>query len=95
MRKYDIAFKLNAVKLFHESDLTLSEIERDLGIGRGCLGRWVKETDGDNSQQEELSSRDKELVRLKRENALLKEERDILKKALGIFSKNPGTNFRL
>ncbi|RME58537.1 hypothetical protein D6779_06275 [Candidatus Parcubacteria bacterium] len=87
-KKYSKEFKENAVRLMMESELSPTEIARDLGIHRSILHRWRKEliSPGANPQAQ---GKDKELLRLEKEIAELKLEREILKKALGIFSKHP------
>lgn len=93
MRKqYDKEFKINAVRLYEESGKLLREVEKELGIGAGCISHWRKEL----QDQGELSfpgngkqnERDAEMTRLKRELEIVKQERDILKKAVGIFSNH-------
>ena len=39
-RKYDEAFKKNAVKLSYASNKSVAEVARDLGISNGMLYRW-------------------------------------------------------
>ncbi len=38
-KNYTREFKLEAVRLLETSGKSASQIERDLGIGSGCLGR--------------------------------------------------------
>ena len=91
-REYDREFKINAVNLYNDSDKSIKEVENDLGITNGNLGRWIrqyKEKDMDSFPGKgKLLGKDLEIKNLKRENMILKEERDILKKAMGIFSGN-------
>ncbi len=89
-RKYDKQFKLDAIKIYEESGKTLREIEKELGIGAGCIAHWKKEfSDGkEKAFPGKGNPRDLEMLKLKKENEILKQERDILKKALGIFSQN-------
>jgi len=92
-RKYDREFKTEAVRLVVEKGLPPSRVERDLGIGNGTVGRWVREFRDDSENafpgHGRLKPSDEELRRLKREVELLRSERDILKKAVAIFSKDP------
>ncbi len=89
-RKYDKEFKINAVKLFKKSELTIRQLEKDLAISNGNLGKWVKEFDrkpDDAFPGNGISTGlDLELTKLRRENKILREERDILKKVTGILS---------
>ena len=39
-KSYTREFKLEAVRLLEASGRGLRELERELGIGAGCLGRW-------------------------------------------------------
>ncbi len=42
-KNYTREFKLEAVRLLETSGKSAAQIERDLGIGSGCLGRWKRE----------------------------------------------------
>jgi len=42
-RTYSREFKLEALRLVETSGKSVAQIERDLGIGRGCLCRWRDE----------------------------------------------------
>jgi len=42
-RSYDKALKQEAVRLLIEEGRKPVEVERNLGIGKGTVGRWVKE----------------------------------------------------
>ncbi len=42
-RKYDREFKLNAVKLYHESGKSLETVSSNLGIPLTTLAGWVKQ----------------------------------------------------
>jgi transposase len=92
-RKYDLEFKLEAVRMAAEPGVTNREVERRLGIGQGVLSRWKRELKNDDAQafpsKGRLKPKDEEMRRLKRENERLRRERDILKKAVAIFSTDP------
>jgi len=92
-RKYDLEFKLEAVRMASEVGVTNRDVERRLGIGQGVLSRWKREFKENGSQAFPgkgcLKPEDDELRRLKRENERLRRERDILKKAVAIFSTDP------
>jgi len=90
-RIYDKEFKLNAVKLVKEQQLTLSQASHDLGIGKSTLQRWVKTLEKYPVSQAfpgkgHLHADAAYQRKLEREMEILKRERDILKKALAIFS---------
>ncbi len=92
-RKYDLEFKLEAVRMAAEPGVTARDVERRLGIGQGVLSRWKRQLRNDSAQafpgKGHLKPEDERLRRLKRECERLRRERDILKKAVAIFSTDP------
>ena len=90
--KYTKEFRLEAVKLVIDGELSILEASRRLSLSASTLTTWVKayksgklEEVGKNHRQ--LSDKEMELARLKRELAEVKMERDILKKATAYFAK--------
>ena len=92
-RRYDRAFKYEAVKLVTEGGRTVAEAARNSGIHENLLHKWKKQYGEDSEQafpgKGRLKPQDEALRKLQRELADVREERDILKKALAIFSKGP------
>jgi transposase len=92
-RKYDLEFKVEAIRMAAEPGVTNAQVERRLGIGQSVLSRWKRQLKDDGTQvfvgKERLKFEDAELRRLKRENERLRRERDILKRAVAIFSTDP------
>jgi len=86
-RKFDKAFKREAVALWLNSGKSARQIGAELGIGESRLYDWKKEFGPTPPVSE--SQRDNELEALRRENALLRQQRDVLKKTLGILSEPP------
>jgi len=88
--KFDIEFKINAVRLIQEQGLTVKQASQDLGVGLSTLRRWVSEQKQHGASafpgKGNLRPEDNKLRSLERENETLRRERDILKKALAIFS---------
>ena len=41
-KRYDLEFKLEAVRMASEPGVTNREVERRLGIGQGVLSRWKR-----------------------------------------------------
>ena len=91
-RKYDLEFKVEAVRMASEPGVTNRDVERRLGIGQGVLSRWKRELNRDGQEafagKGRLKPEDEEMRRLKRENERLRRERDILKKALAYFAED-------
>lgn len=92
-RKYDRAFKLEAVKLVTERRTPLAEAARNLGIHENLLRKWKQQYLEDTVEafpgKGRLKPQEDELRRLRKKLSDVEEERDILKKALAIFSKEP------
>jgi transposase len=90
-KTYSREFKLEAVRLWQTTDKSGAEIERELGIGQGCLSRWKQKylSDGESAfpGHGRLPPEEDELRQLRRELAVVRQERDILKKAVAIFSR--------
>jgi transposase len=91
-RTYDKEFKQEAVRLVVEEGRKAVEVERNLGIGIGTVGRWVREYKEDPAYafpgKGRLKAPDEEMHRLKVELKRVKQERDILKKALAYFAED-------
>jgi transposase len=87
---YTRQFKQEAVELLETSGRSAVQIERELGIGKGCLGRWRQQLAAEGEQafpgHGRLPADQERLRQLERENEILRQERDILKKAIAIFS---------
>jgi transposase len=90
-RKYDPEFKREAVRLAEESEKSVAQVARDLGIHRNVLYRWRKELiEGAQEAfpgQGKFKASDEEMRRLKRDLEIVRQERDILKKALVFFAE--------
>jgi len=95
-KKYDDAFKREAVQLLATSGKKQTILERELGLYQGALRHWREELEADPRHAfpgtGHLKPGDEAYRRLLQENAVLREERDILKKAIAIFSTKPKTN---
>jgi transposase len=89
-RTYDSEFKREALRLLETSGKSAAQIERELGIGQGCLSRWKREQAKNDENafpgHGRLTSEQERLRQLERENEILRQQRDILKKAVAIFS---------
>ena len=94
-RRYDEAYKQEAVRLWQSSGRSAEHTARQLGISAFNLYEWKQRADrltraagaaGLPGSQEALQA---ENERLKKELARMTEQRDILKKAAGILSEPP------
>ena len=95
-KTYSIEFKLQAVNLAQQKDMTISQAARDLEVSPSGLTKWVKQaalhkiigrpafTGRGIAAVSESEQRIKDL---ERENAVLRQEREILKAAAKFFAK--------
>ena len=90
-RRFDRAFKLEAVKLVRERGVTVAQAARDLDLHENLLRKWVKDFAADPQHafpgQGQMKPEQLEIERLRREVHKLKTERDILKKAAAYFAR--------
>lgn len=90
-RKYTKEFKIEAVRLSEEGDISMFDVARELGIHPNTLYKWRRQylVDGEEAfpGHGKLKAGDDEVRQLRRELARVREERDILKKALAFFSR--------
>lgn len=92
-RKFDSDFKRNAVLLSQDSNRSVVEIAKNLGIPKELLYRWRKEyqlREGlafPGNGKEALTPSEQKIRDLERKLLDVEMERDILKKAMVIFGK--------
>src|SRR5271154_4088702 len=90
-RRYDEAFRREAVALVESTGKPLREIAGQLGISHWNLRDWIP-IYGKRSTARQLEAR---VQRLEKETAGLRDQRDALKKALGILAEPSGSASRL
>ena len=91
-RNFSKEFKIEAVKLVTEGDMSITQVARDLDLSRSLLARWKRELGEDAEAfpgKGHQSPEKEENVWLRRRVMQLEQERDILKKAMGYFAKDP------
>lgn len=89
-RNYTEAFKREALRLWEESNKSGTQIEKELGIGSGCLYRWRQEKRAAEHMPEAeqtLRVAQQRIRELEHQVAILQQEREILKKAVAIFTR--------
>ncbi len=90
-RKFTREFKLEAVRLIRDCDVSYVQAALDLGVHQSVLRNWVKGFEADPQHSfpghGQMKPEQLEIARLKREVTRLKAERDILKKAAAYFAK--------
>ena len=92
-KTYSKEFKEEAILLVEEDGLTCVQVERDLGIGRGTVSKWIRDKrkfqDDAFYGSGNVRPSEREFKSLQKELARTKRELEILKKAVAIFSKEP------
>jgi transposase-like protein len=99
-KKYDKAFKQNAVELWLNSGKAATEVAAELGVHAQRLSAWRKRFaplppggGGGSGAKRSTEQLESENAGLRRENDYLRQQRDILKKTLGILSEPPSNAF--
>ena len=89
-KTYSRAFKLEAIRLAEQSDKTVTQISRELGIGKNQIYKWKQQLERHAQKAFPGKGRDTddEPARLRRELAVAREEIEILKKAATYFARN-------
>jgi transposase len=94
-RRYDEAFKQEAVRLWLSGRRSAESVARELGISVFQLYDWKKRQQwgapggGAPEVPESKEGMRAEILRLRQEVTRITEQRDILKKAAGILSEPP------
>jgi len=92
-RTFTHEFKMEAVQLSYESDLSVAQVAYNLGVRPALLYRWRAEERQAGGEafpgKGNLKPEEAELARLRRELEQTRLERDILKKALSVFAQPP------
>ena len=84
---YTLEFKQASAKLAAESEQSVSETARELGVGVSTLHSWTqRHYPSKKALPTALTDPHEEIKALKKELARVKEERDILKKATAYFA---------
>lgn len=84
-KEYTAEFKVEAIRLAHESGRGVTAVAAELGVSQPTLSRWLKESEAAN-HAEELDQR-AEILRLRRQLKEVTQERDFLRDAATYFAK--------
>ena len=86
-QRYPVEFKQSSAKLARESDQSISQTARDLGITANTLHNWVNQYSKPKEPTMQQKQRNNEKIQqLERQLARVTEERDLLKKAAAYFA---------
>lgn len=91
-KAYTEEFKREVLEMAASKEVSIAQLERDLGITSGLIYKWRDRyrVDVDSGELKPSAEREAEaeIRRLKRELSVVKQERDILKKAIQVFSRD-------
>jgi transposase-like protein len=87
-RRYDAAFKQQAVQHYHRNGISLAQAASELGVNVWTFRDWIEQSQKAGSAPLPASPEalQAEVRRLRQELERVTEQRDILKKSLGILS---------
>jgi transposase len=84
-------FREEAVRLYRESDESVSAVARRLGLGPETFRKWVRQDEIERGARDGTSREEHaEIVTLRRQVRRLEEEKLILQKAAAYFARETG-----
>ena len=87
-RKYTPEFRAGAVQMVRETQKPVAHVARDLGIGAGVLGTWVRKDKIERGEVEGLTQDERaELTRLRKRCTELEMQCDVLKRSMVLWVK--------
>ncbi len=97
-RHFPKDFKLEAVQLARESERSVAEVARDLGLAPSLLHKWVRQLEVKDPATAfpgsgKMEEADEEVRRLRRELERVTQERDFLKKAAASSTGHRNTRY--
>jgi transposase len=98
-RRFDLEFRVGAVRIVKETGKPVAQVARDLGVSPYTLHNWVKadrEQDQDQadggglgeSEREELARLRAERAQWEKDRAELEMEREVLKRSVVLWVKD-------
>jgi len=90
-RQFTQEYKDRAVSLVLDSNRSIADVAKSIGVHEMTLGKWVKKAkdNGQDSDKPLEQSEREELDRLRKENAELKMEAEFAKKVATWFAREP------
>lgn len=89
-KPYPTEFKESAVKLAVESDNSITQVAKELGINVNTMHTWIRQYSKPKTKEvgaREMIHHFDENKQLKKELAKITQERDLLKKAAAYFAR--------
>lgn len=90
-REFSPQFKAEAVQMVIETERSVAEVARDLGVNYGTLRSWVTAWRDDKPQQKPAMSpvEQARVNEMQAEIRRLRQENEFLKKAAAFFARTP------
>jgi transposase len=91
LSKWSPEFREEAIRLYRESDESVTAVARRLGLGPETFRKWVRQDEIERGARDGTTREEHaEIVRLRREVRRLEEEKLILQKAAAYFAREIG-----
>lgn len=87
-RHFNVAYKLEVVRMVREQGLSVGEVCRSMELGETAVRRWVTQYDAECAGVgKPLTAEQQRIRQLEAENKQLRGDVDILKKASAFFAR--------
>ena len=91
LSKWSPEFREEAIRLYRESDESVSVVARRLGLGPETFRKWVRQDEIERGARDGTTREEHaEIVELRRRVRRLEEEKLILQKAAAYFAREAG-----
>lgn len=90
-RSFDVAFKLQVVKMIQEQGLSVTQVCQEFKLGETAVRRWLRQVQAEQSGQpgigKPLTPDQQRIRQLEQENRQLRADNELLKKASAFFAR--------
>ena len=90
-KHYEAAFKLEIARMVVDQGMSVSQVIKDMNIGRTAVCRWIEqyraEQQGKPGIGKPLTAEQQRIRQLEIENRQLRSDNDLLKKASAFFAR--------
>lgn len=91
LSKWSPEFREEAIRLYRESDESVTAVARRLGVGPETFRKWVRQDEIERGTRDGVTREEHaEIVKLRRQVRRLEEEKLILQKAAAYFARETG-----
>lgn len=90
-KHYEAAFKLEVARMVVDQGLSITQVVKDMSIGRTAVSRWIEqyraEQLGKPSIGKPITTEQQRIRQLETENRQLRSDNELLKKASAFFAR--------